>query len=247
MSKVFVARTASTGSLKQVVLALLLLGFAAALNSALAARTADPLSLYGNKLSFDVFRNGERVGRHDVSFTRKPNGKLRVNTRFELKITFLTFTVYDYLYQSTAIWRNGHLTALDADVIEDDRKTSVRATLGPDGMEVSGPNKQVRWHGKLYPTNHWNAGVLTSNEVLNTISGEVSRVTIENLGREKIRAEGLPIEAVKYQYSGDLNPTVWYDNQGRWVKFRFNAKDGSTIEYECTRCGISVRPETKSG
>lgn len=237
-------RAIMKGQITRVVFIVL---FAGSVNSPLVARTVDPVSLYGNEISFDVFRNGEKVGRHDVSFSKITDGNLRVTSRFELKITFLTFTVFDYLYRSTATWRDGQLTALDADVIEDDHQTTVRASLGPGGMEVFGPKKLVRWQGWLYPTNHWNAGVLSSRQVLNTISGDIANVTIKNMGRETIRAEGRSIDAVKYQYSGDLEPTVWYDDRGRWVKMRFSAKDGSTIDYECTRCGIGDHPRTQSG
>ena len=37
-------------------------------NRVQAAAIADPLALYGKKISFDVYREGEKVGRHSVSF-----------------------------------------------------------------------------------------------------------------------------------------------------------------------------------
>jgi len=58
------------------------------------------------------------------------------------------------------------------------------------------------------------------------------------------RAEGKDIAAKKYAYSGDFVTQVWYDSHGRWVKMQFLGRDGSKIEYECIRCGLSgVEPK----
>jgi hypothetical protein len=80
---------------------------------------------------------------------------------------------------------------------------------------------------------------LSQKHVLNTLNGEISRVRIASQGRERIQAEGRWIEATRYQYSGDIDTTVWYDDVGRWVKMRFTAKGGSVIDYVCARCGLS--------
>ena len=44
------------------------------------------------------------------------------------------------------------------------------------------------------------------------------------------------IPATHHAYTGDLSTEVWYDDAGRWVKMRFEAQDGSTIDYVCRRC-----------
>jgi hypothetical protein len=44
------------------------------------------------------------------------------------------------------------------------------------------------------------------------------------------------LRARHYLYAGDLNGEIWFDDQGRWVKLRFRADDGSIIDYVCRRC-----------
>ena len=116
-------------------------------------------------------------------------------------------------------------------------KNFVAATKSDKGMVIRGPKGVHTWESALYPTNHWNAGVLSQKHVLNTLTGDVASVEIRSEGRDKVEAEGKMIEATRYRYSGDIDTTVWYDDDGRWVKMRFVAKGGSTIDYNCTRCG----------
>lgn len=195
------------------------------------------MRLYGEKITFDVLREGSKVGHHTVTFARASEEELTVTARFDLTVTFLTIPLYEFRYRSTAIWRDGRLTDLVATIDDDGEKTTVRALTKGGTLSISGANGPAEWSVPLYPTNHWNAGVLSQSHVLNTLNGDISRVRIESQGRERIQAEGQWVEATRYQYSGDIDTTVWYDDRGRWVKMRFPAKSGSIIEYVCTRCG----------
>ena len=79
---------------------------------------------------------------------------------------------------------------------------------------------------------------ILDNQLIDTLKGQIASVKINNLGTEKVSAEGRAIYAQKYTYSGDVNATAWYDEFGRWVKLSFAAKDGSVIDYHCTECGL---------
>jgi hypothetical protein len=210
----------------------------ASLGGAVAAEAPDPFSLYGKEMAFDVFRDGKKVGQHTMLFSRSAVRDVSVTARFELKITFLTIPFYEFLYRSSAVWRDGHLKTIKAVTDEDGNTSTVQAFTKGGGLSIKGPKGPMQWDGTLYPTNHWNIRVLSQKHVLNTLTGEISRVTIASEGRERIRAEGAWVQATRYQYSGDIDTTVWYDDQGRWVKMRFPAKDGSVIDYQCTRCGL---------
>lgn len=229
--------------LSKTLLLFLLCGFVGPYGAANASPSPDPLSLYGDEIVFDVFRGTEKVGRHTVNFSMKSARDLRVTSRLDLTVTFLTIPVYGFRYQSLAIWRDGRLRELVAQISDDGEKSAVQASTRNRTLSVSGPKGDIQWNDTLYPTNHWNAGVLSQEHVLNTLNGEISQVKIASQGRERIQAAGRWIEATRYQYSGDIDTTVWYDDVGRWVKMRFTAKGGSVIDYVCARCGRSPMPE----
>ncbi len=201
------------------------------------APSFNPLSLYNGPLVFDVLRNDSKVGQHRVSFEQKSDGDLLVNVDFKLNVTFLGLIVYRYSYESTAQWCGDRLVSLLAQQDDDGDKTEVQARTENGITTIKGPGKNSNVEASLFPTNHWNAGVLSQSRVINTLNGDVSQVSIRTMGRDFVEAEGLSIPATGYRYTGDIDTSVWYDDDGRWVKMRFIAKDSSVIEYRCVTCG----------
>jgi len=170
--------------LSKAVLLFFLGGFGGPYGPALASQSPDPLSLYGNEIVFDVFREAEKVGRHKVAFSTTSARDLSVTAQLELKVTFLSIPVYKFRYQSLALWRDGRLMDLVAKVNDDGETATVRALAKGRILSVSGPKGDLEWNETLYPTNHWNAGILSQKNVLNTLSDEISQVTIASQGRE---------------------------------------------------------------
>ncbi len=201
----------------------------------------DPFSLYGAEIYFDVFRDGEKVGFHRAQFA-KIGEHIVVNSTFKLQIDVLFFTAFRYLYTSEGRWRHGRLESLRASVDDDGTRLSVEAFLEGAQMKIRNADGTVTVDAPLYPTNHWNAAVLSQSRVLNTLTGRVNDVRIVPRRREAVPTERGNIDATHHAYTGDLSTEVWYDDAGRWVKMRFKARDGSTIEYVCRRCqGAPIR------
>jgi hypothetical protein len=162
--------------------------------------------------------------------------RLGVESNFQLKIDFLFFTAFQYDYQSTATWANGQLHRLNATIDDDGELFSVLAVRKSDLFQLNVPDGVVSVDAPLYPTNHWNPAVVEQVRVLNTLTGKINNVQIKAQNKESVLTENGTIEATRYAYSGDLETEVWYDDAGRWVKMRFKARDGSTINYVCRRC-----------
>jgi hypothetical protein len=205
---------------------------------------ADPKSLYGAGIDFDVYREGKKVGYHTVRFDR--DGEfLLVSSKFHLEIRVLFLTAYEYLYEAEGRWWDGHLERLEAAVNDNGTRLSLAAERSGDRIVVRNADGTFAERAPIYPTNHWNESVLPERRVLNTLTGRINDVRIERRGREKVATEAGEVSATRYGYTGDLEADVWYDDAGRWVKLRFTARDGSVIEYACRRCqgAISDRLE----
>jgi hypothetical protein len=56
-------------------------------------------------------------------------------------------------------------------------------------------------------------------------------IQADHLGSERIEVAGQAIVAEHYVVSGDFERELWYDDQGRLVRVRFRASDGSLLEY----------------
>ncbi len=202
---------------------------------AAANERVDPISLYGDEMVFSVLRNGEPIGVHRVTFD-EDGGGLFVGSRFEAEVKVLFITAFEYLYESKSVWRDGCMVELNATTDDNGDKSRVSARLANGQLLIEGPSGVSEGTAGLLPTDHWHAGVLASDRVLNTITGRVASITIADMGESQVIINDKPASARHYVYSGDLNTEVWYDRNGRWVKMRFRADDGSSIEYVCRKC-----------
>jgi hypothetical protein len=203
-----------------------------------AAKTNDPFVLYPQNIEFNVRRNGSNVGRHLVSFFKLSNNQIRVIAELNLKIKILGIPLYDYYYRSEADWYEDRLINLRVDQNDDGKRMQINVSKQNKLLRIEGPDGISSSRLDIFPTNHWNAAVLNTKQVINTISGRIANVTITKMMVESIRAEGKQVNASKFTYSGDFKTHVWYDSAGRWVKMEFTGKDGSLIEYACIKCGI---------
>ena len=199
----------------------------------------DPFKLYSKNIKFDVFRNNKKVGNHNITFYHLNDDKFKVIAEMDLSVRFLSIPLYSYSYRSEATWQQNKLTDLTSEQNDDGITTNVNVISAEKSLLIKGPSGNITADRHLYPTNHWHAGVLSQKQVINTLNGKVANVKIAEIESEQILAEGKTISANRYQYSGDVETTVWYDNAGRWVKMQFNGKGGSVIDYRCIECGIT--------
>jgi hypothetical protein len=206
-----------------------------------AAETApfpgfSPLDAYGEELRFSVTRNGDPVGSHEVRFGRDGDA-LTVETRFQVAINILVFEAYSYDYRSRGVWRDGMLVELDARTDDNGRVRTVDASLTGDGrLSISGDAADSVVEPGIFPTNHWNPNVVVGDRVLNTINGEIADVVIRKTADDIVETAHGPVRATRYDYSGDLETSVWYAEDGRWVRMQFKTEDGSVFDYRCERC-----------
>lgn len=197
-----------------------------------------PFNLYGKKIQFDVIRDGKIVGQHTTHFQVQAD-KLVIETQMNLKIKVFSISIYSFNYEATEIWKNDLMTNLDVTVLDNSERKIINAFSVTDGFSIKGPAGDFKISGPIISTNHWNVNVLKERRVLNTITGAVNQVQITNKGRERVSVKKGHLIATRYDYTGDLtNTSAWYDNEGRWVKLRFIARDGSTINYFCNTCDI---------
>ncbi|MTI08888.1 DUF6134 family protein [Curvivirga aplysinae] len=198
---------------------------------------ANPLQLYPETHWFEIYRNGSLVGKHETQFETKEQ-KLAVSSKMQLDVKFLGITFYHFDYLAKEIWENDELQSLRVTVNDDGKTTMISADKSDRGLYVETGENTYTYPTTLITTNHWLANVVKNKSVLNTLTGNVNNVQIEDLGWEEVVISDGEIRARRYDYTGDLEDTsVWYDEEGRWVKLSFKARDGSKIEYLCQTCG----------
>lgn len=180
--------------------------------------TAEALAKrYPSAIEYIIRRKGKKVGIHSVAFTTNNLG-LSVTVESKITVTILKIPVFKFRYTANEQWQNGKLLSVDA-----------RTNNGGDITEAQfTPNDN---QSATFSSNHWNVNVLEANEVFNTLTGNISNVSIDLIGNETLQDNNDSISANRYRYTGDIQADVWYDDNHRWVKLQFQGEDGSVISY----------------
>lgn len=179
-------------------------------------------------LHFEVFRDGDPVGTHDITFS--DNGaRVDIKTRIAVKMAFIT--VYRFEHDGHEQWRGDDLVALDSKTNDDGTRHQL-AVKGADGeLEVTGDGKTSTVPTPIVPASLWRNDIVHSDHILNTLDGRVMEVKVADMGVDRIDAGGHSVPAHHYAMTGGLQRELWYDDKGVLVKVRFRAKDDSTVEY----------------
>jgi hypothetical protein len=184
----------------------------------------------GNRITFDVARNGSRIGSHVLTFTREGD-ITRVDIAIDLAVRIVGIPVFRYTHRNTERWRGERLVSLASSTDRNGRAYAVRAEAKAGGIEVDGTDAgRFTAPADIVTTSYWHPGFIQSRK-LDTQGGKLLEVAITDRGEEVIRAGGADVPAKRWTIEGDLKLDIWYDRSGLWSKLRFAGDDGSMIEY----------------
>jgi hypothetical protein len=217
---------------KRQFMAFLRLSFAALLSLvplAAAAATQSVLAMApAGTLTYDVMREGDRIGTHTVSFERMGE---ELTVRTETNVEFTAYVIFDidWTHQSVEIWGDGGLKEFTSFTNEDGRKRQVHAQRNGEHLIVESTGGHRELPADLIPGTLWHPDTVRQQQILDPIKGRLRKVTVADLGTETIEVDGRSIEARHYQMRGDLKRDFWYDREGTVVKVEFPISDGSEV------------------
>lgn len=178
--------------------------------------------------AFDIYMNGERIGRHAVSVARSGDD-VRADVRIDMAGRVGPFS-FTYAHRCTETWRAGALTSLDC-IDKEGRRTktlTARAVSGKLAVESNGRPAQAPVD--VLPSTWWRLTTVSADTLLDTRNGKVLPVRIRTIGPETVQTAAGPVAATRYQLEGSTRADLWYDREGRWVKIAFRLR-GQSFEY----------------
>ncbi len=203
----------------------------AAIALVLAAGHAVPVmaSDAGKSLAFEVFRGDDPIGHHIVTLSETPAGT-QVDIEISLEVSFAFITLYDYEHRNREVWRDGKLVSLETQTNDNGESFQVSGQAREDGFWVESTSGSYLAPAGIFPTSYWRSETMSKGQLLDTQSGRLIDVEVAAKGRESIAGMDRPVQAERYNVSGDLNLDIWYGPAGDWTGLRFAAR-GADIEY----------------
>lgn len=201
---------------------------AAAVTAFCAAFSAPAFAAAPGATAFDIYMNGERIGRHTVSVARSGED-VRADVRIDMAGRVGPFA-FTYAHRCTETWRGGALAALDCEDKEGRKVKTLTARAEAGKLAVSADGRPAAAPANVLPSTWWRAQTIGADKLLDTRNGKVLPVRIRTVGPETVQTASGPVAATRYQLEGSTRADLWYDRDGRWVKIAFRLR-GQSFEY----------------
>jgi hypothetical protein len=219
-----------------VVLGLLLPG---------AARAAVPVPdgfPPAGTITYDVWREGAKIGTHSVDFQRDGD-KLTVRTKIRIEVKLLFVTIYRFEHDAEEDWVDGKLMRFAAKT--DDNGTDRDVLLERMGEELRGHYnaEQALLPGDLIVCSLWNPATPDQSMMIEPTKGRAKAVTIIDRGMETVQVGARSVQAHHYSITGDLRREVWYGPDGEVVQAGYRVKDGSLLTFKLRTGGADTAPD----
>ena len=183
----------------------------------------------GDKLIFDVFRDGSKFGSHIVVF-KQDGDNLTVDSDINFKVNIGPLTVFQYVHDVTERYSAGRLMSVAAKTKKDGRWKQLSAEAAEGGLKVAGAAFKGIVSGLVIPSTHWNAAEMKQAAMFSTETGAMLPMKVTDMGLEQVKVGAGTIEARRYNVKSEIEANFWYDSSGRWVKCAFTAQ-GSKVDY----------------
>lgn len=197
--------------------------FAAPL-AALPAWAAEPSN---GRMAFAVFRKGERIGDHRMTFLRTA-GATTVKT--EAAMTFRIGPLkIDYAHEAEERWAGKEFQSLQTTSRTNGKTEQVSARRAAGGVVIEAGSSPRTVSADAAPLSHWNLDALR-RPLFNPQTGKLLKATVSQTAAALPGAP--PAPGVRWSVRGpgaDIDD--WYDAAGVWTGLRGRLPDGSLMEY----------------
>jgi hypothetical protein len=190
-----------------------------------------PPALAAGEWDFRVLLDGREIGRHRFSL-QDAGSAITVRSQAEFDVRLLSFSLYRYAHEAEEQWRNGCLESLEARTESNGRASAVTARAERGELAVTHPRGRERHAGCVMSFAYWDPRILDASRLLNSQTGELTRVEIDALGEEPRVVRGREVRADRHRIRGPgLEIDLWYAG-GRWIALEALAEGGRRLRYE---------------
>jgi hypothetical protein len=184
----------------------------------------------GNQIGFKVLRNGNIIGEHHLAFTQLGND-LTVAISAVLAVKLAGITVFSYSLAATERWSDGVFQSVDSKVNDNGTKLEVHAKKNATGYDIVG-TEVPHYVGprNTLPLTYWNRAFLTGT-ILNIQTAHSYPAIVTSPGWNKLpTAAGGTITAQRFDVTGKLHLSVWYDQYDQWSGLEFHVNGDETYQ-----------------
>ena len=181
-----------------------------------------------SNLQFDINRNGNYVGYHQIDFSWSENGDLKVTNVINFKLT--KFGINFYRYNSQGIERynsQGKLVSFESKTNDNGKAKFCKIRLKNSIYKVFGTNYQGIVDVPFRRSSYWNHEILTVSKQVSGITCRVLDQKVKFIKRENFKFMNKDFNTSLYDIKGKkLNTQVWFDEKTKMIVHQVLHKKG---------------------
>ncbi|MBI1199755.1 MAG: hypothetical protein GC203_18000 [Phenylobacterium sp.] len=170
-----------------------------------------------NRLAFQVFRNGTRVGDHQITFTGDDAART-VTTDVTMVVKLGPVPVFKYRHKAVERWAGGKWASVETSTNSNGKMQTVSAQAMGGYVQIDGPAGSIRGPADAVPLSHWNQASF-GHPLFNQQEGKMLKVRCSQ------------VAAGHWAIRGETEIDDFYDAKGDWMALKGKLDDGSTMEY----------------
>lgn len=194
---------------------------------------------------FEVQLNGKPIGEHHYRLI--PQGELlAVESHATMQVKFLFFEAFSYEHRADELWREDCLVSLESETDNNNEQLLVKASQQEDSFRVITVDNEISLEGCVRSFAYWDPlTIMGADALLNSQTGELVDINIEEGAWETITAGGREWQAQRFMLTGeDMNIELWYGPAGEWLRLRSTLENGRMLEYRLRQGPAAPLPAT---
>jgi hypothetical protein len=203
----------------------------ATLLAALAVPLGAAATTSEQTMKFRVYLDSDPIGEHSFRLAHRGDGQ-EVLSEARFDVNLLIFNAYRYRHESREVWREGCIESIKAQTDDNGSAYRVEGERDREALTLAVNGRTERLPACVSTFAYWDREFLKRGRLLNPQNGEMIDVQVEPAGRERRKVDGRDLEAEAWRLRGeDLDLTVWYSEDGRWIGLESATDKGRTLRY----------------
>ena len=165
-----------------------------------------------NEIKFEIYRNDNKVGYHNIIFTRD-KGMLIVKNKIQFEIKKLGISFYKYQSEGTEVYdQDGLLFTFNSKTSDNKKMKFCNIEVKNDkNYLIEGTNYKGFLNKDFAISSYWNHEILKKNTQVSGITCKIRNQKVAFLKNETIEVEGQPTKTVVFNIQGEgLDTRIWY-------------------------------------
>jgi Family of unknown function (DUF6134) len=176
------------------------------------------------EIGFRILHSGKPVGEQHLTFTQTGD-LLRVDNRAALVVRLAGIPIFHYACIATEHWSGTDFCGVDSKVNHNGTLLEVHASPITGGFAIQSTkagNYTYTGEPQMMPLTYWNKALLDAM-ILNIETGRHYPAIVNSPGWNYLAtAEGGTLLAQRFDVTGKLHLSVWYDQYEQWAGLEFN-------------------------